>query len=115
MKLREFVKCYNLHDSLLENIEFDEQARVVKLTVDFCYWQQPDYKEGDLETGLISLLFTDVARFDREEHPLNSDEIIACICLDDNTLNLQVESDIIGNCHTIVISAGAVSVAPVET
>ncbi len=110
MKLCEFAERYNLHDSLLERIVFDEAKKTAELTIDFCYWQQSDYRENDPETGLVTLLFVDVTKLDRDEHPINSDEIVQCACLDDNTLVLQIESDITGNCHTIVISAGAVSI-----
>ncbi len=110
MKLCEFAKRYNLHDSLLERIVFDEAKKTAELTIDFCCWQQPDYKENDPETGLVTLLFVDITKLDRDEHSISSDEIVQCTCLDDNTLALQVRSDMTGNCHTIVISAGAVSI-----
>ena len=40
MTLKEFIQNYNLHDSLLERIDYDKKAATVKLHVDFCYCQQ---------------------------------------------------------------------------
>ena len=63
MKISEFIKAYNLHDSLLEKVEYDSEKKIVEIMIDFCYWQQTGYNDNDPETGLISSSLQMSARF----------------------------------------------------
>ncbi len=108
MPIKEFVKKHNLHDSLLESIEIDKAAKTVKLTVDYCYWQQADYCEGQIETGPVHIFFWDVSDIISDDHTLNSDEIVSCSCQQENTFVLQMENDITGCYHIIKITANSV-------
>ncbi len=114
MLIKEFVKKHNLHDSLLESIEADKATKTVKLTVDYCYWQQADYCEGQTETGIVHILFSDVSNIIFDEHTLCSDAILSCSCHQENTFVLNTESDITGCCHTIKITANGVEMADWE-
>lgn len=114
MKPYEFAKRYNLHDSLLESIEVNEVDRTAKLIIDFCYWQQPGYRDGNLETGIIALVFSDLKILECDNRQIDSDEIVECKCIDENTLSIYVESDVTDDCHSILISAGDISIMQIE-
>ncbi len=108
MFINEFIQKHNLHDSLLENIEIDKADNTVKLTVDYCYWQQTEYCDGEIETGIVHILFSGVSNIICDDHTLNSDEIVSCSCQQGNTFVLKMESDITGCYHTIEITANSV-------
>lgn len=58
MTIYELLNTYYLHDSLVEKILYENNT--VELTIDFCFWMQEGYREGDPETGIIHLRFLDV-------------------------------------------------------
>ena len=62
MTITKFLSRYNLHDSLISEITFDDDKLFI--TVDFCYWMQNGYKDDDPETGVINLIFHDVHSYD---------------------------------------------------
>jgi hypothetical protein len=100
-----FLKKYNLHDSLLEKIDVYPEQQTLVLTVDYCYWQQNEYRDGEAETGIVIITFSGVKEFFCDDHEINSDEIIACTDDGDDRLMIQVASDITGNVHTLIVSA----------
>lgn len=105
MTIREFCKKYNLHDSLLEQIEICSDNKTAKLTVDFCYWQQNGYDDSEQETGIVFIVFSDLINISYDNHPLNSDEIISCEVDKDGNMIMQLESDITRSYHTLMISS----------
>lgn len=110
MKILNFFESYHLHDSLLENVEIDEAAKTVMLTVDFCFWQQDNYDSSKPETGIIHILFSDVSQVSFEPYKMNSDEIATCELLDGNILKLIVYNDVSETYHSISIRAEDVAV-----
>ena len=58
MKILNFFESYHLHDSLLENVEIDEAAKTVMLTVDFCFWQQDNYDSRKPENENTAIFLT---------------------------------------------------------
>lgn len=105
MTIINFIKMHNLHDSLLEKVDVYPERQAVVLTVDYCYWQQNEYRDGDAETGIVTITFSGVKDFCYDDHKLNSDEIIACTVDSGDRLVMQVASDITGDNHTVIISA----------
>ena len=110
MKILNFFESYHLHDSLLENVEIDEAAKTVMLTVDFCFWQQDNYDSRKPETGIIHILFSDVSQVSFEPYKMNSDEIAPCELLDGNIFKLIVYNDVSETYHSISIRAEDVAV-----
>ena len=110
MKILNFFESYHLHDSLLENVEIDEAAKTVMLTVDFCFWQQDNYDSRKPETGIIHILFSAVSQVSFEPYKMNSDEIATCELLDGNILKLIVYNDVSETYHSISIRAEDVAV-----
>ena len=110
MTIKEFIKKYNLHDSLLESITYDETSSRVTLSIDFCYWQQEDYEEGANETGMILVKFDNVSRLNYVPYQINSDEIVEISSVDDE-ITLTVFNDIMNDNVDIIIKADNVSVS----
>lgn len=107
MKLTDFKKRYNLIGSLLENIIVDKVINLVTLEIDFCYWQQTDFVDGDKETGMVELRFSECVDCDISDHKINSDEIVKVEVVG-NTIDICVESDLTNDYHHIVISSSNV-------
>ncbi len=76
MQLEDFIANYNLHDSLLEECIYAKEEGKLTLLIDFCYWAQSAYKDGEAETGLVTVIFYDVSAFKRDDYEINSDAII---------------------------------------
>lgn len=93
MKITDFFKTYNFHDSLLENVVYKADLKEVSFEIDFCYWMQDSFKEGDKENGLIKILFTGVSEFQYEKYEICSDSILSFVITDDETIELTVETD----------------------
>lgn len=110
MTINEFVNKYNLHDSLLENITYDETTKKIVLSIDFCYWQQDDYKDDMDETGMIVIEFDEVESLKYVPYQINSDEIVD-ISHEDNRITLTVFNDISNDNIDIIINAKNVTVS----
>ena len=50
--------CY---DSLIDNVEVQDNGTRVVLVIDFAFWMQEGCKESDPETGLIKVVFNNVS------------------------------------------------------
>ena len=110
MKISEFIKAYNLHDSLLEKVEYDSEKKIVEIMIDFCYWQQTGYNDNDPETGLISVQFTNVSAFYFIPYEINSDEIIKSDLIANDQIKLEMYNDKTDSYHTLTLTASEVLV-----
>lgn len=110
MNISEFCKNYNLHDSLLESVNYDKEKEIVTLEIDFGYWLQKNYTDDIPETGMITLIFSNVSKFDCASFSINSDEIINIENVSENELYLEVYNDITDECHNLTIIATQVEI-----
>lgn len=74
MIINEFLSNHYLHDSLVENVEYENNT--ADLTIDFCFWMQEGYCENEPETGIIHLHFPDVTSFSGPLGPLDDYSIL---------------------------------------
>lgn len=74
MTAHDFVKNYNMHDSLIDNVEILDNGKTIVLWIDFSYWMQEDYKDGDPDTGKLKITFYDVEDYSIPEN-VNWDDI----------------------------------------
>lgn len=109
MTINEFVKQHNLSGSLLESISVNDSEKSLCLEIDYCYWQQSNYKEGDEETAILLFSFENCSSYSFDDHTINSDEIVKAEIVDDG-LDICVESDITGDYHHIIINAQNITV-----
>lgn len=110
MTIKEFTQNYNLHDSLLEKIDYDEKAATVKLYVDFCYWLQNSYTDEMPETGNIVIKFSECEDLQYNPYRINNDEISKVISNNENEIVLTVFNDLSEKYIEIKIKASSVSV-----
>lgn len=72
------MATYDLHDSVVENIEYLPYEKKVLITLELCQWKQADYDEfeSEMQEGILS--FTDVESFTIEPFSflINSSEIL---------------------------------------
>lgn len=63
MKIKSLLEKYSFHDSTIERINYNSIKNVLTITIDFCYWMQNDFADGNKENGLVDLVFSDVYEF----------------------------------------------------
>ncbi|MCC3378526.1 MULTISPECIES: hypothetical protein [Paenibacillus] len=73
MKPSEFIKAYTLFDSLVEDLEYDEVKKQLRMTLELCQWKQSFYIETEPEMQLGILIFSDVAFYKTEPQLFNLD------------------------------------------
>lgn len=110
MTISEFFRNYNLHDSLLEIVEYNKANKTVMLEIDFCYWQQENYTDDMKERGMVTLVFSDVNKFDYVPFDIDSDKIINIGNDSENELYIEVYNDITEKRHSICIDAKMVDI-----
>lgn len=64
MNILDFSKLYTLHDSLIEEIQYDSERQKLIFKIDFCFWMQDGYQDTDPETGILYLSFSDVPNYE---------------------------------------------------
>ena len=101
---------YDFHDSLLEDILYDECNKKLLFKIDFCNWKQEWYNEADEETSMISIVFNNVSNIVLPEHQLNSDEIIEFEVLTENSIRVVIFNDIEDVSYEIIIYAETVEI-----
>lgn len=73
MKPSEFIKAYNLFDSVVEELEYDNINKQLKITLELCQWKQSYYVETEPEMQLGILIFSDVTFYKTEPEVFNLD------------------------------------------
>ena len=71
-------------------ISFDQNHNSIEIAIDFCFWMQPDYKEGMPETGMVQLIFNDVQEFMGKSGNYNDVTILDIIVSENNKLTFQI-------------------------
>ncbi len=107
MTIKEFINKVYLIGSLLEKVSYDKATNTACLEIDFCYWQQSTFKDGEKETGIVLIEFSDCSTCTYDNYKINSDEIVKVELLN-NSINICVESDVTGTYHNIQICANSV-------
>lgn len=69
MKIVEFYNKYNLHDSFIESLSYNQENSTLVLNIEFAFWMQKSYKEGDRENGLIRVCFQGVREYQCNDNP----------------------------------------------
>ncbi|UNK19512.1 hypothetical protein MNQ98_05635 [Paenibacillus sp. N3/727] len=73
MKPSEFIKAYTLFDSLVEDLEYNEVKKQLRMTLELCQWKQFFYVETEPEMQLGILIFFDVTFYKTEPQLFNLD------------------------------------------
>lgn len=80
MNIDTFIQEYDLHDSLIENIQINGDQLV--LDIDLCNWRQKRYIPEESEMRNIKVVFDNVQnyQFEGAEYQLDSDSILHISC-----------------------------------
>lgn len=81
---------YNLHDSLIEKIDYFAADRRVEIQIELCNWQQDGYKHSDLEIIGVYMIFDEVEKYELslKSYEFCGNEILEVIEMDDNTMKI---------------------------
>lgn len=63
MSVKEFIDKYNLHDSFFKEVKYDQSTKTLSLLIDFSFWMQNDYVEGEPESGILRVTFRGVESY----------------------------------------------------
>lgn len=88
MTAAEFAERYYLHDSGIEQIDFDADKKILTLTIDFCFWWQSWYDKSTPPNGFICVTFKDVSLFSYDDYA--ADRIFAAE-LDNEILDADLD------------------------
>ena len=89
MTICEFKDKYYLHDSGIEEIKYDYSKKSLIIKVDFCFWAQKWYKEGESSNGLITIKFNNVLCFEYIGNVIDRDLILND--LDNEILDVDID------------------------
>ena len=113
MRISDFLTRYNLHGSLINNVEYDTTTKRVSLEVELCKWQQFDYdesKDPEIVEGMI--IFDDVTYFETDcIKDFDADEILEVVLVSSNQSSEKVKI-VTDGVNIIIIEAGNVDWHP---
>lgn len=66
LTISEFEEEYYLHDSNITKIDYDAENKTLTLEIEFCFWMQEWFIDGELKNGLISVTFENVSFYSYE-------------------------------------------------
>ena len=93
MTLQELDKKYYFHDSSIISINYDKEKNIVEMLIDFCFWMQEDFKEGEPENGEAKLIFRQAHNYDGPLGELNSNSILRTFVKENNQFLLCMSDD----------------------
>ena len=98
MTVKDFSDKYFLHDSGIEEINYDDAAKRLVLKIDACHWWAINGRPKEMINGVIRVTFKDVSRF--EYDACAADRIFA-VELDNEIFDGDVEG-----CDTLILTMG---------
>ena len=63
MTLSEFYNNYNLHDSFIESLRYNNELQTLILDINFAFWLQQSHEKGKPENGVIKVVFNGVNKY----------------------------------------------------
>ena len=109
MLITEFVNKYYMHDSLIDYISYENST--VSMTIDFAFWMQNWYVQGNPETGPLKLEFKNVSFYQcPDQIPLDEVSILE-ISIEDDILKFALLNDMTDEYLEIKIAASEVIVS----
>ncbi len=113
MRISDFLKRYNLHGSLINNVEYDSITKRVSLETELCKWQQSDYdesKDPEMIDGFI--VFEDVTYFETDcVKDFDADEILEVVLISKSQSSERAKI-VTDGVNIIIIEAGNVDWYP---
>lgn len=104
---------YNLHDSLVNNIQYDNIEKKLIIDIELCNWLQSDYTEGESEMMNGTIEFTGISNYYHEPTNMSfdSDEILSIETLaDTNSKDEKIKIVLRGDSDVKLITFNAKSI-----
>lgn len=100
---------YNLHDSLIEKVNYFNNKKRLEISIKLCNWQQPSYKDSDPEMIEILMVFEEVEMFKLsiDCYEFDSNEILDVVCVDDRTTKVVFLTE--NDAETLTVTADKLS------
>ena len=100
---------YNLHDSLIEKVDYSADCKDIIVRIQLCNWKQSNYVESDPEMLSLCMIFHEVEKYELsiDGYKFCSNEILDVIEVGDHTLKIVFLTE--DNVATIEIRAKRVS------
>ena len=89
MTINELLDKYHFHDSTIEEITYYISNGKLEFIIDFCYWLQNGYSDGDKENGLVKLCFSSVDDYEWKTGVIDSFAILE-IDIEDSTVKMNI-------------------------
>ena len=96
MTIKDFAEKYNLHDSGIEKIFYDAENKKLVLTIEFCFWMQEWFIEGELKNGSIEVTFENVSFYSYDDY--DPSKLFGDI--EPEILQTEIDSDGVLNIYT---------------
>lgn len=93
MEISDLIKNFNFHDSVLEKCVYNKYLNELSFEIDFCYWAQEKFKDGEPENGIINVRFFGISDFHKDNYDIASDSIISLKETEPGKILLTVETD----------------------
>lgn len=100
---------YNLHDSLIEKVNYFSNKKRLEISIKLCNWQQPSYKDSDPEMIEILMVFEEVEKYKLSIgcYEFDSNEILDVVCMDDRTTKVVFLTE--NDAETLTVTADNLS------
>jgi hypothetical protein len=72
------MRKYDLHDSLIEEVDYYGDKKSLEIRIELCNWKQSDYKDTDPEMLNMCITFEGVEKYELsvDNYRFNSNEIL---------------------------------------
>ena len=108
MTLDEFANKYNMHDSLINAITYENNT--LQIDIDFAFWMQDWFIDGSSETGSLKVTFCNTSSYQHPDSlPLEDISILETSVIDD-TITFALINDMTDEYLELVITASEVIV-----
>ena len=110
MNAKEFVERFIMHDSLIDAMNVDDGNATVTMTVDFAFWMQKEYRDGDPETGLLYVTFRNVTKLECSDELPFGDISILKVTEEEGNLRFAIMNDMTNDYYNLLIRAESIDV-----
>jgi len=108
MTLLELFTKYEFHDSLLNKIEYTPEQKTLIFEIDFCYFMQKEYNDGEPENGIIKLIFNDVENYNNITGEFDMLSILETKLSDNKCITFNILNDVTNDFYELSIETNNV-------
>ena len=110
MNAKEFVSGYIMHDSIIDAIKVDQERKAITMMIDFAFWMQREYQEGNPETGPLAIIFHNVTEYECPEALPFGEISILKVSEEDGRIQFAILNDMTDDYYDLFIKAESIEV-----